>query len=250
MEKEETIVGEELMSSNIHPRLVTLAFMSPKNSYIENNSIKGTMKISETKPKFEGDYKEICTASWELNAKDPCPIVYKNMMYDIAMAEAFSDKEIMDRAKSMKEYKDLVDQKANEIFKGGTGISPGGGGDSEVRMSTNSNCKIIFRDEDGNKISKDEYKNRIAKKCLPNILFEQSLAHEEKHVDQCNKHKQEFILGGIKNTHIRGAMEVGAYLRGIKKLFYWLKENCEEHDLADVKVRIKDIEKLPINPYK
>ena len=209
------------------------------------------MKISETKPKFKGDYKEVCTASWELNAKDPCPIVYRNMMYDIAMAEAFSDKKIMDLAKSIKEYKDLVDQKANEIFKGGTGSSPGGGGDSEVRMSTRpKDCKIIFKDEDGNEISKDKYKNRIAKKCLPYILFKQSLAHEEKHVDQCNKHKKDFILGGKKNPHIRGAMEVGAYLRGIKKLFYWLKENCDDYDIADVKVRIKNIEALPINLYK
>ena len=85
---------------------------------------------------------------------------------------------------------------------------------------------------------------------MPYILFKQSLAHEEKHVDQCNKHKKDFILGGKKNPHIRGAMEVGAYLRGIKKLFYWLKENCEEYDLSDVKVRIKNIEALPIKSYK
>ena len=255
-EKEETIVGEELMSSKIHPRLVTLPFMSPKNSYIENNSINGTMTISETKPKFEGDYKEICTASWELNAKDPCPIVYRNMMYDIALAEAFSDMEIMNLTNNMKDYKYLVDKKANEIYRGGKEVDPTGGGgseggeSSEVRMNTDpKDCEIIIKNEDGNEISKDEYKNMIAKKCLPYILFEQSLAHEEKHVDQCNKYHDEFIRGGT-DPEIRGMLEVGAYLRGIKKLFYWLKENCEEHDLTDVKVRIKNIEALPIKQYK
>jgi hypothetical protein len=247
-EKEETIVGEELISSKIHPRLVTLAFMSPKNSYMENNSLKGNMQISETKPKFEGDYKEICTASWELNAKDPCPIVYNNMMYDIALAEAFSDIEIMDLAENMKEYLDIVDQKANEIYRGGTENDPAGvggpeGGESPaVRMRTHPlDCVII---------GKDEYKNEIAKKCLPYILYKQSLAHEEKHVDQCEKYHKEFLRGSKTDREIRGMMEVGAYLRGIKKLFYWLKENCEEYDLTDVKVRIKNIEALPIKQYK
>ena len=99
-------------------------------------------------------------------------------------------------------------------------------------------------------IGKDEYKNQIAKKCLPYILYKQSLAHEEKHVDQCKKYHKEFIRGSKTDPEIRGMMEVGAYLRGIKKLFYWLKENCEEYDLADIKVRIKNIEALPIKLYK
>ncbi|OQY10805.1 MAG: hypothetical protein B6I30_08170 [Desulfobacteraceae bacterium 4572_187] len=247
-EKEETKISKELISSKIHPRLVTLAFMSPKNSYIENNSIKGSMKISETKPKFEGGYKEISTASWDLNAKDPCPIVYRNIMYDIALAEAFADMEIMDLAESMEEYLDLVDQKANEIYRDGTEMNPAGcggpeGGESPaVRMRTNpTDCVII---------GKDEYKNQIAKKCLPYILYKESLAHEKKHVDQCKKYHNEFIRGSKTDPEIRGMMEVGAYLRGIKKLFYWLKENCEEYDLADVKVRIKNIKALPIKLYK
>ncbi len=245
-EKEETKVGEEFISSKIHPRIVSLAFMSPENSYMENNVIKGSMKISENKPKFDGDYKENYTASWEFNAKDPCPIVYKNIMYDLALAEAFADIELMELANSMggdsmKVYKDLVDQKANDIYKSGPGAGSEGDIDSSARMSTYPpDCVILH---------KDEYKNQLAKKCLPYILYKASLAHEEKHVDQCQKYHKEF-LQGRKDPEIRGMMEVGAYLKGIKKLFYWLKENCDDYDLADVKLRIKNIEALPIKQYE
>jgi len=244
-DKPETIVGDNVVSIKTHPQKSPLGFISPKGSVVKNNSIKkDNMIVSEIKPKFKGDYQEVITASYELKAKDPCKIVYRNMMYSIAMAEAFSNKILMNLTESMEEYLTHVGNAADEIFKSDTGIDPKKGGGSDVRMSTKANCTIIYKDENNNKISKDEYiENRIAKKCRPHILFKESYNHENRHVYQCNNYNNEFLLG-VKEPKFRGNMEVSAYIRGIKTLFYWLKQNCDSYDLANIKQRIKNLETI------
>jgi len=236
-EKEETIIGEEFISSKIHPKLLSLtAIVSGR---VQNNSIKGSKCLSEIKPKFKGDYKEVYSASWDFKAKDPCEIVYNSLMLDLAYAEAFSDKKIQDFADSINEYKELIDTRAKKIYKttqkGRSGSHGGDGVETESDMSVNIECKIV---------KKDEFKNKVAQQCWPKIIYKAALTHEERHVDQCEKFKEEFILGAKKDPRIHGLMEVTAYLGGIKKLFYWLKDNCEDYDLADAKLRIKNIQAM------
>ncbi|MCP3889220.1 MAG: hypothetical protein GY702_10155 [Desulfobulbaceae bacterium] len=231
-EKEETIVNSEgNIVSKLRPKLLHIAAVV--EGQIQDNSIVLKEKpLAEVKPKYEGDYQETLRVSALLRGKNPCQIVYNEMMADISWAEAFAKTEIRHRARNIKNYKYLVRKKAIEIYKSRTGSDPPGV--DSVNMRTNEDCAID---------KKDEYRKQIMDKCLPYVLYKRTLSHEKEHVDQCIHRHTEFMQG-MNDPQTHGMMEVGAYLVGIKKLFYWLKDNCVNHDLAEVEAVINNIDRL------
>jgi len=177
-----------------------------------------------------GHYDETITAEWHFAAKDPCQDVIQQVQTDLAFAEAYADKKIQDFASTLDEYEKLVGDKAYTITHGkppsrGQGDFEEGGG-PYVDPET---CEIV---------GLEEYRQKLAEKCRPDIIIESIQAHEETHQRQCVKFNEEMNSG---DPHIKGMMEATAYKAGIRVLLDWLETYCPNYDTSRDRTRLDKI---------
>lgn len=177
-----------------------------------------------------GHYDETITAEWHFSAKDPCQDVIQQVQTDLAFAEAYADKKIQDFASTLDEYEKLVGDKAYTITHGkppsrGQGDFEEGGG-PYVDPET---CEIV---------GLEEYRQKLAEKCRPDIIIESIQAHEETHQRQCVKFNEEMNSG---DPHIKGMMEATAYKAGIRVLLDWLETYCPNYDTSQDRTRLEKI---------
>ncbi|MCK4795663.1 MAG: hypothetical protein KAV87_68680 [Desulfobacteraceae bacterium] len=184
-----------------------------------NDSLQGG--LGEDIDEGTGHYDETITAEWHFAAKDPCQDVIQQVQTDLAFAEAYADKKIQDFASTLDEYEKLVGDKAYTITHGkppsrGQGDFEEGGG-PYVDPET---CEIV---------GLEEYRQKLAEKCRPDIIIESIQAHEETHQRQCVKFNEEMNSG---DPHIKGMMEATAYKTGIRVLLDWLETYCPNYDTS------------------
>lgn len=177
-----------------------------------------------------GHYDETITAEWHFTAKDPCQDVIQQVQTDLAFAEAYADKKIQDFASTLDEYEKLVGDKAYTITHGkppsrGQGDFEEGGG-PYVDPET---CEIV---------GLEEYRQKLAEKCRPDIIIESIQAHEETHQRQCVKFNEEMNSG---DPHIKGMMEATAYKAGIGVLLDWLETYCPNYNTSRDRTRLDKI---------
>jgi len=177
-----------------------------------------------------GHYDETITAEWRFAAKDPCQDVIRQVQDDLAFAEAYADKKIRDFASTLDEYKNLVGDKAYKIIHGKPPSR--GQGDYEEDDSP-------FVDPETCEINGlEEYRQKLADSCRPDIIIESIEAHEQTHQEQCEKFQKEMLSG---KPHIMGMMEVTAYKTGIGVLLDWLETNCPNYDTSRDRTRLDRI---------
>lgn len=240
--------GGKTTTTTLPPFPLPLIFV--KEIQLDSNSdrIEGDMVVSEIKPRKMGAYEEKVTAQWRLEAQDPCWDVYDHMLRDLAYAEAFLDNELQARASNIDQYKDLVDLKCWEIYHGrpyrpkkgedekAAGEEKKSGPDAEDNIYTDGNCEIQ---------KKEEFKASLEKHCLPDVIYEATLKHEEYHVQQCEKFHKEYVSG---DPTIYGLMEVSGYIIQIQAYIGWLEKNCPDyHDrVIKARQRVAEIQRIKL----
>jgi len=177
-----------------------------------------------------GHYDETITAEWRFAARDPCQDVIQQVQNDLAFAEAYADKKIQDFASTLDEYKKLIGDKAYTIIHGKPPSRQQGDFEEEDSPFVDpETCEIV---------GLEDYRQKLADKCKPDIIIESIEAHEETHQQQCEKFKKEMLSG---NPHIKGMMEVTAYKTGIGVLLDWLETYCLTYDTSRDRARLDKI---------
>ena len=177
-----------------------------------------------------GHYDETITATWRFTAEDPCQDVIQQVQTDLAFAEVYADKKIQDFASTLTEYEKLVGDKAYKTIHGKPPSRGQGDFEEEGGPYVDpETCEIV---------GLEEYRQKLAEKCTPDIIIESIEAHEETHQEQCEKFQKEMLSG---NPHIKGMMEVTAYKTGIEVLLDWLETYCPNYDTSRDRTRLDKI---------
>lgn len=193
-----------------------------------NDSLQGG--LGEDIDEGTGHYDETITAEWRFSAKDPCQDVIRQVQNDLAFAEAYADKKIQDFASTLDEYKNLIGDKAYKIIHGKPPSRQQGDFEEEDSPFVDpETCEIV---------GLEDYRQKLADKCKPDIIIESIEAHEETHQEQCEKFQKEMLSG---NPHIKGMMEVTAYKTGIRVLLDWLETYCLNYDTSRDRTRLEKI---------
>lgn len=193
-----------------------------------NDNLQGG--LGEDIDEGTGHYDETITAEWRFAAKDPCQDAIQQVQNDLGFAEAYADKKIQDFASNLDEYKNLVGDKAYKIIYGKPPSR--GQGDYEEEDSPYvdpETCEIV---------GLEDYRDKLADTCRPDIIIESIQAHEETHQEQCEKFNEEMNSG---DPHIKGMMEVTAYKAGIRVLLDWLETYCPNYDTSRDTARLDKI---------
>lgn len=197
---------------------------------INGDSISGSKVLGEIKPEHPGDYQEKTMASWNFTAKDPCQDVYNDLLSDLAFGEAYADKNIQDFADSIKQYEKMVDDRAYKTLHGEPPPREFEGDVAEGDLGVDpETCELK---------GKEEYEEKMAEQCKPDIIVDTTLAHEKTHESQCKKFHEEMNAG---DPHIKGLMETTAYIKSAGMLLNWLEEHCPEIDIQDAKQRLEKL---------
>jgi hypothetical protein len=198
--------------------------------------LEGKVELIEKKSTIKGGYEQTTTSNWELEAKDPCPDAYNQLLEDLAWAEAYLDADIQEKVEDIenikqriKTYEKLVNQQVYRIMHG---REPPDGELADTDASVDG--------DSGRTEGLEELKKRLARECKPDIIYESIEKHEKTHSKQLQTFEEEYNSG---NAVIFGLMEVTAYLAGIQVLMDWLEFNCPEVNLVGAKFRVQKIEK-------
>lgn len=202
------------------------------------DSIKGNILFGEIKPSQPGFYQEKVTAQWEFTATNPCAKIYKEMLQDLAWAEAFLNTKAHESAKDIKSYKKLVDKIyydiCSEMFHNRRPPPDEPPPDATDHIYTDYDYKKQKCITHG----MDDFKKELADNCEPEVKYKAMDTHEETHIQQCSdkdSHK-DFISGIPRNM---GLNEVFAYLAGVRKYLSWLENHCPEYKEEVEKARSK-----------
>jgi hypothetical protein len=168
------------------------------------------------------------TAAWDLRGESPCPDVYRQLLQDLAYAEAYSEKKVADFAGSIEEYEKLVEDRAYSIRYGVN--APRGEDSAEVDASTN---------EHGQQSGIEKLRQKLEESCKPDIIFTSISTHEDIHSRQ-QENYPEYNEGKPRTF---GLMEVSAYVIGAQMLADWLRQNCPGTNLSDAERRLRNLEK-------
>ena len=204
--------------------------------YVSDNLIEDSCVVREEKASFEGDYAEKTTARWSFVAIDPCDQVIRQLMNDLAYAEAYSSESIQDFAGSMEEYKALVNEYAYKRLFGKT---------LPRDMEPSTNVSMCVDPKTCKLHKEDEHREQLKGGYAPNIIFDATLKHEKTHVSQCETFYKEF---NMDDPHIHGSMEVTAHLAGIADYIRWLEINCPNYDTAGAKKRAEELKAKKFKP--
>jgi len=169
------------------------------------------------------------TASWDLRGESPCPDVYRQLLQDLAYAEAYAEKKIADFAGSIEDYEKLVEDRAYKIRYGVN--APPGEDSAEVDAST---------DEHGQQSGLEKLRQKLEESCKPDMIFTSISAHEDIHTQQQERYPE--YNDGKPRTF--GLMEVSAYVADAQMLVDWLRENCPGTNVSDAERRLRSLGKI------
>ena len=214
---------------------------------------KPTFVYNQVEAKKESQYGEKTTASWHFEATSPCPEVYQNLLFELAAAEAYADRDLRDFASDLGDYDRKVDAKIKQTFTykptGSVGKGSTGNG---YPLAVNPDCEIVRRADEGegSKLLRgreaiDAYEEQQGKACAPAIVTKATIRHEEKHLSQCQGDKQRFTPTDKKaKIQSMGQSEVSAYLVSARILLSFLEDYCKDAglDLAGPRERIQHLE--------
>ena len=160
-------------------------------------------------------------------------------MQDLAWAEAYLNSDIQKQVEDqkiekinqrIKAYEKLVNQQVYRILHG-----------EEPPEGELTNTDAYVDGATGKaEESLKELKDRLARECKPDIIYDSIEKHEKTHEKQHATFEDEYNSGDVV---IFGLMEVTAYLAGIHMLLDWLEFNCPEIPLVSAKGRVQKIEK-------
>ena len=184
----------------------------------------------------QGKWHEVMTASWHFEVVDPCNVVTEQLHKSMAFLAAYNDVTLLNSGLDGKAYDAAIGDLAGEIYSrtmaGQKGGKSGGkykaGSDLGVRIS---DCKLV---------GKDRYEDAQKKACFPEIIYDAVIAHEMKHVGQCESDRGLFIRGRKYDPVIQSKYEIEAYCTEIGMYLKWLERNCEE-DLSEQKNMVNSI---------
>jgi len=208
-------------TSQLLPPLPWLAGLGERIPFTKNSgqTLTGSKIISEEKATEEGGYQETTTADWKVNPVDPCEEVRALIEQDLAWTEGFLDDAI--RAKAGADANKLIEL---VVIRLRGNVPDDENDDPEVEepildMEVNKECKIE---------GKDAFRKNSRDNCKPQIITEALLAHEQRHVSQCQKQqKNEPGLPWGQGTAARyGNNEADAHLAGINKALGWYEDQC------------------------
>jgi hypothetical protein len=169
------------------------------------------------------------TATWDLRGESPCPDIYRQLLQDLAYAEAYAEKSMSDFAGSIEEYEKLVEDRAYKIRYGAA--PPRGEDSAEVDAST---------DEHGQQSGLEKLRQKLEESCKPDMIFTSISAHEDIHTQQQERYPE--YNDGKPRTF--GLMEVSAYVADAQMLVDWLRENCPGTNVSDAERRLRSLGKI------
>ena len=207
----------------------------------------------EVEAKKKTQYGEKTTASWSFEATSPCPEVYENLLFELAAAEAYADRNLRDFASDPGDYDKKVDWKIKQTFTGKpAGSGQAGSIEKSFPLAVNEDCEIVRRADDGDGadlLRGDEairaYQEQQARACEPEIITEATVRHEQEHVSQCEGDKQRFTPTDKKaKIQSMGQSELSAYLVSARFLLSFLEDFCQDEglDLAGPRERLGQLE--------
>lgn len=209
---------------------------------LNNDVISGTYNSEMD----QGLYKEKTTATWELEAHDPCPDVFNALGLALVAAQAYANQDIRNFADNVAEYESLITDRISKIFTGKPLPRQPGDQGNPVDFVMNvdrENCTISQK-------GREAFEEHLKKECQHPIIFETALLHEKQHVRQCmdDNHDPKFNSDTATKASVqaKGQAEVSAYLAEAKKLLGWLRTHCSDKnlDLAGAEARLKAIEAM------
>jgi len=229
-----------------HP--VTLPLMVNYTGTYSGKVIEGkTVIIDKKEPavhhllygggKGEGVWQETMVASWRFEAIDPCEAVSAQLLESMALLAAYNDVTLLNSGLDGKAYDAAIGKLAGEILgrtlttqKGGKKQGGGYHVSADLGVRT-SDCKLV---------GKDRYEDAQKKACFPEIIYDAVIAHEMKHVAQCEGDQELFERGLDHDPLIQSKNEIEAYCTEIGMLFKWMDRNCEE-DLSEQKKMVNSV---------
>jgi hypothetical protein len=204
---------------------------------VSGTMLEGEVELIEKKSDV-GGYEETTRSTWSLAAKDPCQDAYNQLLEDLAWAEAYVNADIQSKVERqnienikqrIKTYEKLVNQQVYRILHG-----------EEPPEGELADTDAYVDGATGKAEGLDELKDRLARECKPDIIYDSIEKHERTHQKQEQTFEEEYNSGDVV---IFGLMEVTAYLAGIHMLIDWLERNCPEVNLTEAKTRVQRIEK-------
>ncbi|BBO84191.1 hypothetical protein DSCO28_47570 [Desulfosarcina ovata subsp. sediminis] len=196
--------------------------------------IKGRWTLIEEKAEKPGDWNRLMVAEYTLQMKNYCNDVFNSLYEDLAMAEAYNDPTLRDRAAGdVAAYKRLVGQQAWQTYQSN---GPDPIADTSIHMSASNECI----NDNGEKFccvkGAKEAKKSQKERCLPDVIYKAVYAHEKKHVAQCKMDPDMFPPNNVGKL---GGYETDAYIAGIHVYISWLERNCpNDNRLAVAKDRL------------
>lgn len=171
---------------------------------------------------------------WDDMAKTYGCIAANNLLYqDLAWLEGFADMNLRQHVdpNSTKIYKADVQQRAEDIWNNNR-PSIAVSWPFSLEMGVTEDCEMK---------GVEKAKKLAEQLCLPDIIFEQILVHEQMHVDQCLTKKQ---FGKNFTAPSLGRDETHAYAKGVGKTLNWLEKNCShtlQGDIAKARERLRTV---------
>ena len=185
----------------------------------------------------EGVWQETMTASWRFEVVDPCQAVTEQLGQSMAFLAAYNDVTLLNSGLDGRAYDEAIGKLAGEIYSRTMAAQKGGGSSGgEYRASTDLGVDI----RDCKLVGKDAYEDAQKKSCQPEIIFDAVIAHEMKHVGQCESDRGLFIRGHKYDPVIQSKYEIEAYCTEIGMYFKWLDRNCGE-DLSGQKDMVNSV---------
>jgi len=181
------------------------------------------------------DSSDIEPTIWEDMAQKYGCISATNMLYqDLAWMESFADVDLRQQSapNDIKGYRADVKQSAQRILN-----------ENQPSIAANWPVSLEMWIDDDCKVKGVKKAQELAKQfCLPDIIFEELLAHEQLHVDQCLTNKK----FGIKKMTVPkyGRDETHAHAKGIDKILDWLENKCNQSlqdDIANARERFNTV---------
>lgn len=226
-----------------HPVPKKLAFVKHITPADGQETIKGKETLVEEKAEKPGDWNRSLVVTWDLRMKNYCNDVFDALYSDLAVAEAYNDPTLRDRANGdAATYNSLVFQQARQTYYSN---NPDQDSNTSIHMSAYK-CKEEYETECCEKAREKkekccvkgtkEAKKSLRERCLPDIIFDAVYAHERRHVKQCNMDPDMFPPTNVEKL---GVYEIDAYMAGIRKYISWLELNCpNDNRLAVAKDRL------------
>jgi hypothetical protein len=223
---------DKFIYSESHPGLRLFALTEDIVLSEGQEIIKGKKTIVDRKEKRPGDWNRSLVVTWDLRMKNYCNDVFDALYSDLAVAEAYNDPTLRDRANGdAATYNRLVFQQARQTYYSN---NPDQNSNTSIHMSSGK------REKEGKVecyvAGKEKAKQSLKERCLPDVIFDAVYAHERRHVKQCNMDPDMFPPTNVEKL---GVYETDAYMAGIRKYISWLDLNCpDDNRLAVAKDRL------------